>query len=219
MPGAEQAIAAPAGRLGAAWRLLQPHIHRPGRIVTPDLLVTRAFVADGEPPGRWHCLALARLLTQTAVQLEPGDWHLAPALAALRSLEETYVLPALGLLRAGRLEWAVLARCAAALGDGAGPMAVGLAPGTPAPLVVPHPPVLPAPHLVLALRVGAPEPLAGRPAVVLAALASKQPLPDTRILLEPLAASEGDAGNARDASAPSVPRHLPGHAGTALGQP
>lgn len=164
---------------GNAWRLLQLHVVRPGRIVTPDLLLTRATVeAPGSGPT---ALALQRLLTHPALQLEPGDWAVAHGWAAVRAME-TYDVPAIGLWRAGALAWVFLARDALARADGGA--AELLVDGGAVPCRLAEPPADGA--VSAAIRLGAPEPLGDRAAITLAARAGELALAETRVELERL---------------------------------
>ncbi|MFN3370815.1 MAG: hypothetical protein ACK4Z0_04735 [Sphingomonadaceae bacterium] len=168
---------------GNAFRLLQLHVVRPGRIVTPDLMLTRAeaVALDG---GRAP-VAVQRLLVHPAIQLEPGDWALAPGWAAVRAME-TYLVPALGLWRDGSLAWLFLARQALAEVDDAGEPVL-LLDGEAAAELAPAPAAerAAAPGGVsCAIRLGAARPFSGRAGVTLSARRGDIRLADTRVDLE-----------------------------------
>jgi hypothetical protein len=165
----------------SSWRLLQLHVQRPGRIVTPDLLLTGLALAGAD--GRPQPMALQRLLLLPAIQLEQGDWAMAPALAQVRA-EESYLAPVLVLLRNARPEWLFLARQAFAANDLDGPVSV-LLDGSAhelAPTGTPH-----AHGVVAGIRSGIAEPLAGRARVGLSARSGSTLLSETVVALEPLA--------------------------------
>ncbi len=167
---------------GNAWRLLQLHVVRPGRIVTPDLLLTRVSVSG--PDGHSAPVAVQRLLTHPAIQLEPGDWAVAPALATVAAME-AYAVPALALLEGGTLAWLFLARQALALADLETPPLLRLD-GAPVPGLVPAPPPPPAGAGAVAARIqlGAPAPLGARTACMLSAQGGGLVLADTQVVLE-----------------------------------
>ncbi len=164
---------------GNAWRLLQLHVVRPGRIVTPDLLLTRAFAGGLATPRA--PVAVQRLLTHVAIQLEPGDWAVAPGLAAVRALE-TYEVPVLALFEGGALAWLFLARQALARADRTAPVEL-LLDGRVIP--APEPPDPPGDAVAAEILLGEAEPLAGR-AIRLAARAGDLCLAETRLELEPI---------------------------------
>jgi len=166
---------------GNAWRLLQLHVVRPGRIVTPDLLLTRAFA--GGPATPRGPVAVQRLLTHPAIQLEPGDWAVAPGLATVRALE-TYEVPVLALLEGGALAWLFLARQALARADRTAPVEL-LMDGRA--IAAPTPPEPPGDAVAADTLLAAAEPLAERACILLSARAGDLVLADTRIELEPIA--------------------------------
>jgi hypothetical protein len=124
-----------------------------------------------------------RLLLLPAIQLEQGEWAMAPALAHVRALE-AYLVPAVVLLRNARPEWLFLARQAFAAADLDGPVSV-LLDGCAHDLSPAAPPQ--SPGVVVGIRLGAPAPLAGRARVGLSARSGSMMLTETSIALEPLA--------------------------------
>jgi|GEM_PF-5535035 hypothetical protein len=166
---------------GNAWRLLQLHVVRPGRIVTPDLLLTRAFV---QAPGHERsAISVQRLLTHPALQLEPGDWAVAPGWAAVRAME-IHDVPALGLWRDGALAWIFLARQALARADDGGPAELLL---DGAPVAAPVAGAAPAGVVAAVIALAPPLPLGDRAAITLAARAGDLALAPTQVELERLA--------------------------------
>jgi hypothetical protein len=170
-----------ASAFGNSWRLLQLHVQRPGRIVTPDLLLTGIALAGAD--GGSHPMALQRLLLLPAIQLEQGDWAMAPALAHVRALE-AYLSPAVVLLRNARPEWLFLTRQAFAAADLDGPVSV-LLDGCAHDLSPAAPPQ--SPGVAAGVRLGTPEPMAGRARISLSARSGSTKLTETVIALEPLA--------------------------------
>ena len=170
-----------ASAVGNSWRLLQLHVQRPGRIVTPDLLLTGIALSGAD--GGSHPMALQRLLLLPAIQLEQGEWAMAPALAHVRALE-AYLVPAVVLLRNARPEWLFLARQAFAAADLDGPVSV-LLDGCAHDLSPAAPPQ--SPGVAAGVRLGTPEPMAGRARISLSARSGSTKLTETVIALEPLA--------------------------------
>lgn len=166
--------------MGSSWCLLRLHVQRPGRIVTPDLLLTRAWV---EQPGLPQCaFAVQRLLLLPAIQLEPGDWAVAPALASVRAME-LYHVPAIALTQNGQLASIFLARQALAAMDIDAPLNV-LLDGEATADLTSEPPV--DTGVTARIKLGYPMPLGSRTSLALSASAGATALPETWIMLEPI---------------------------------
>lgn len=169
---------------GNSWRLLPLHVQRPGRIVTPDLLLTGAWIVGPAPAP--VPLALQRLLLLPAIQLEAGAWSVAPALATVIAVEQ-YLVPGFALARDGRVDWLFLARQALASADLAAPVMVRLdgqgSAFAPADRITPAGPITPA-GVCAAIRLGAALPLSAPTCIRLSASAGEVQLPDTNVVLE-----------------------------------